>query len=91
MTGLWEVGLAVAILGAFGIACVGDCDEPASIVSGEYTIGERLYGSEEPSDDWTQTVLPGAQLSIDRASNTATVIYEREGTTYQVAYELEKR
>ncbi len=80
----------VAFIAATSLACVGDCDEPVPIVSGEYTIGAHLYESSEPGDDWTRAVVPGAQMSVDLASNTATVVYEREGTTYQVVFELEE-
>lgn len=80
----------VAFIAATSLACDGNCDEPVPIVSGEYTIGAQLYGTDEPGDDWTRAVVPGAQMSVDLASNTATVVYEREGTTYQVVFKLEE-
>jgi hypothetical protein len=80
----------VACMAAILIGCDGHCDESRPIVSGEYTIVAHLYESDDPGDDWTRTVVPGAQMSVDLASNTATVVYEREGTTYQVVFNLEK-
>lgn len=80
----------VAFIAATSLACDGNCDEALPIMSGEYTIGAQIHESGESSDDWTRAVLPGAQMSVDLASNTATVVYEREGTTYQVVFKLEK-
>ena len=82
--------IVVAFIAASSLSCLGDCGEPMPIVSGEYTIGEMLYDSGKSNDDWTRAALPGSQLSVDLANNTATVIYEREGTTYQVVFNLEK-
>jgi hypothetical protein len=80
----------VAVMAAACLSCDDNCDEAVPIVSGEYTIGAQLYESGKPDDDWTRAVVPGAQQSVDLASNTATVVYEREGTTYQVVFKLEK-
>ena len=81
----------VAFVAATALGCDGHCDEAVPIVSGEYTIGALVYenGNVEPGDDWTRAAVPGSQLSVDLANNTATVVYEREGTTYQVVFNLE--
>src|SRR5690606_22068507 len=84
--------MAAAALATLAVsACVsGPCPESVPIESGEYTVVKRLHGDEGGSDGWLHAILPGAQLSIDRASDTATLVYEREGSTYQVVFTLEE-
>lgn len=85
----WLLATAIGLLGAVCIACETNCGgEYVWIVAGEYTIAERIFASENPSDAWTGAVIPGAKLNIDLENNTMTVTYEREGTTYQVVYDL---
>lgn len=79
----------IAMLIGTGVACDGRCrGDLLPIESGEYTVVEHLHGGDETIDDWTKAALSGAQLSIDRAGEIATLVYERDGTTYQVSYTL---
>jgi len=73
-----------------GLACgsFGGCGELEPVESGEYVITEMAYGYLDPDDEWVGDVMPGAQLSVDRAANTVTIRYAREGTIYEVRHNL---
>jgi hypothetical protein len=79
------------VAGIHGLACglFDGCGELEPVESGEYVITEMAYGYLDPDDEWVGDVIPGAQLSVDRTNNTATIRYVREGTLYEVRHKLE--
>lgn len=60
------------------------CDDPEPIDAGEFTL--VLDSSLNP--DYADLV--GAQLVIDRDTETSTIRYTRDGTTYEVQHSLTK-
>ena len=60
-----------------------DCGELEPVESGEYSLA-MLYSKLNP--DYEDLV--GAQLIINRDTETSTIRYTRDGTTYEVRHSL---
>lgn len=66
------------------LGCAGCEDaEDDLVLSGEYVLADSGLG--------VLTWLDGAQMTIDREAETATIRYTREGTTYDVEFTLTHR
>ncbi|WP_052556194.1 hypothetical protein [Enhygromyxa salina] len=63
--------------------CRFNCGELEPVKSGEYMI-LNLYGQLNP--DFADLV--GAQLIVDRDTETSVIRYTRDGTTYEVRHSL---
>ena len=82
-----------AKLGVLACLVAGDlvschpCPEPGRmVVSGTYVV--QAAGTVGLNADPTWEALEGAEVTVDRDARTATIVYELEGTTYEVRYTL---
>ncbi|PRQ05002.1 hypothetical protein [Enhygromyxa salina] len=78
----------VLLAGAAQVAsCITyDCGTLDLVESGVYRLHDTIYDRLDPQ----YTDLLGAQLTIDRDTETSTIRYTRDGTTYEVRHSLTK-
>jgi hypothetical protein len=78
-----RVALGLLVLfGVVQVAC-GYCDDPSKVKTGNYVLAPDGSGAAR-GYEW----LVGSEMAIDREAGTATLRYEREGTVYDVEFEL---
>lgn len=89
MTDRLATWLGTAFALVVGVAqtasCRFGCGELEPVESGEYTILNQSGQLDPEFED-----LVGAQLLIDRDTETSTIRYTRDGTTYEVQHSLTK-
>ena len=82
----WLGVALVLVAGATQNSSCYRCGDLEDLVeSGEYII-QNLYG--QPNPDYEDLV--GAQLIVDRDTETSTIRYTRDGSTYEVRHSLTK-
>jgi len=69
-------------------ACGGSCPEQEPFHRGEYTIAETIDEHADPLQQAIVDRATGAQLTLDRDANVATIRYTHDGTTYDVHFAL---
>lgn len=70
---------------SFGCA---DCGEPIPFESSAFRITKTTTVGDD--EEWLADALVDGQLDIDRENSTATLEYERKGTTYEVTFMIEE-